>query len=409
MNLVYEAMDKSGQIVSDSIEAADVHEATEMLRREGLFVTELSEAGMKPLASRKNSRVAAGKGNQLKNVAMFTRQLSVLVSTGTPLVQAIGALEKQSKNENWRVVVSTVRQRLEGGDSFSKALEVFPRHFDSIYRSLIEAGELGGHLDEMLTRLAKLTQNRIRVRNIVIGAMAYPLILIVVAFSVLGIMIGFVLPRFTGLFETLDAPLPPTTLMLLSLSDLIKSYWWAMMFGAVAGVFGWLSFCRSQFGKRSIDSLILKIPTFGAIFRNFATARMIRLLGILLDSRVPLLDALNLTREGCKNFRYSELIAEAGEAVTRGENVSMVMARSDLVDPTIAEALRCGEQTGQMGSVLLTISDFLDEENEVVLKSLSSIIEPIILIVLGVLVGFVAVSMFMPLFDITAAVPGGGG
>ncbi len=409
MNLVYQAMDKSGQIVSDSIEAADAQEATEILRREGLFVTELSETGTKQVSSRKSSIATAGKGNQLKNVAMFTRQLSVLVATGTPLVQAIGALERQSKNENWRVVVSTIRERLEGGDSFTKALEVFPHHFDSIYRSLIEAGEFGGHLDAMLTRLAKLTQQRIRVRNIVIGAMAYPMILIVVAFSVLSIMIGFVLPRFTGLFETLDAPLPPTTLMLLSLSEMIKSYWWAMMLGAVAGGFAWLSFLRSQFGKRSIDSLVLNLPQLGVIFRNFATARMIRLLGILLESKVPLLDALNLTRDGCKNFRYSELIAESAEAVTRGENVSTVMARSNLVDPTIAEALRCGEQTGQMGSVLLTISEFLDEENEVVLKSLSSIIEPIILIVLGVLVGFVAVSMFMPLFDITAAVPGGGG
>lgn len=409
MNLVYQAMDKSGQIVSDSIEAADVQEATELLRREGLFVTELSEAGMKSVSSRQISVVDAGKGNQIKNVAMFTRQLSVLVATGTPLVQAIGALERQSKSENWRTVVSIIRKRLEGGDSFSKALEVFPQHFDSIYRSLIQAGEFSGHLDEMLARLAKLTQQRIRVRHIVIGAMAYPAILITVAVVVLGIMIGFVLPRFTGLFETLDAPLPPTTLILLSFSEFLKVYWWAMLIGLVASFFGGRSFRKSQFGKRRIDSLLLSLPQFGVIFRNFATARMIRLLGILLDSKVPLLDALNLTREGCTNFHYTKLISEAADAVTRGENVSTVMAQSKLIDPTIAEALRCGEQTGQMGSVLLNISDFLDEENEVVLKSLSSIIEPLILIVLGVLVGFVAVSMFMPLFDITAAVPGGGG
>lgn len=408
MKLAYQAMDKSGRMVNDVIEASDMFEATDQLRRDGLFVTTLREAGGDaPAMSAVGKRPARG-GSQLKHVAMFTRQLSVLVSTGTPLVQAISALEKQSKDARWRAVVADIRRKIEGGESFAQALEDHPQHFDAIYRSLIEAGEAGGQLSGMLLRLARMTRQRIHVRNIVIGAMMYPAILMTVAVIVLSIMVGFVLPRFTGLFETLDAPLPPSTQFLLSISDFLRGYWWAVIPAlGVAGVITYVA-AGTESGRRALDTASLNIPRFGLLVRSFATARMTRLLGVLLESRVPLLDTLRLTRDGCTSMQYKQLLLDAENALTRGDNFSTVLARSDLIDPTITEAVRCGEQTGQMGSVLVSIAEFLDEENEVVLKSLSSIIEPVILIILGLLVGAVAISMFMPLFDITATVPGGG-
>ncbi|MCZ6836439.1 MAG: type II secretion system F family protein [Planctomycetota bacterium] len=409
MRLAYQAMDKSGRVVNDVIEASNLLEATDMLRRSGLFVTTLNETSAQAAKQVRSARKSSGPKGKLKNVAMFTRQLSVLVSTGTPLVQSIAALEKQSKDLEWRMVVGGLRERIEGGESFAKALQAYPNQFDPIYRSLVEAGETSGQLGEMLRRLSQLSRQRMHIRNIVLGAMMYPLILIMVAVIVLGVLIGFVLPRFTDLFETLDAALPPTTQFLLLLSEFVRSYWWGLI-PALFGVgFGIVYAIRSESGRRTLDVISLRIPKFGQIFRNFATARMTRLLGILLESKVSLLESLTLTREGCTNTKYKELLIEAEEVVTRGENLSSALARSEFIDPTIAEAVRCGEESGQMGSVLLNISEFMDEENEVVLKSLSSIIEPIILIVLGVLVGIVAISMFMPLFDITSSVPGGGG
>lgn len=408
MKLAYQAMDKTGRLVNDLIDASTPLEATELLRREGLFVTELKEASAGRKASKKKGSGSARSGKHLRSVAMFTRQLSVLVSTGTPLVQAIAALEKQAKNDAWSQVVSNLREKLEGGESFAQALESQPECFDSIYRSLVQAGETGGQLGEMLMRLSRLTRQRMHVRSLVMGAMMYPSILILVAFSVMGIMIGFVLPRFTVLFETLDTPLPPTTKFLMVISEVMRNYWWGVlpMLGVI--VFVVILCIRSDSGRRWLDSASLKLPKFGQLFRSFATARLTRLLGILLNSHVPLLEAIKLTREGCSNSNYAELLADAEEMLTRGDNFSTALARSDLIDVTITEAVRCGEQTGQMGSVLENIADFLEEENEITLKSLSSIIEPIILIVLGILVGFMAVSMFMPLFDITAVVPGGG-
>jgi len=410
MKLAYQAMDKSGRIVSDVIDAPDMLEATDLLRRQGLFVTTLRESSGARPAPRGSATPRRGGGpRQLKLVAMFTRQLSVLVGTGTPLVQAIAALEKQARDDRWRGVVSDLRRRLEDGESFCRALEDHPRHFDPVYRSLVEAGESSGHLHEMLSRLARLTRQRLHVRNIIAGAMMYPSILVVVALAVLSVMIGFVLPRFTGLFQTLDAPLPPSTQFLLSISEVIRGRWMFIVPSLAVLALGVWTAWRRGMGHEALDRAALRLPIFGCIVRNFATARVTRLLGTLLESKVPLLESLRLTREGSTSAPYRALMQQCEDAVTRGENLSAVLARSELIDATIAEAVRCGEQTGQMGSVLVNVSDFLEEENEVVVKSLSSIIEPVILIVLGVLVGIVAVSMFMPLFDITATVPGGGG
>jgi type IV pilus assembly protein PilC len=281
-----------------------------------------------------------------------------------------------------------------------------PRAFDAVARSLISAGESGGSFAVMLDRLAVLSRKQLHVRSAIVGAMIYPSLLIVVAISVLSLMLLFVLPRFAGLFETLDVELPPMTLILMACSDFLRSYWWALPLALGGAVFGMRSWLRTDGGRRTLDALMLKLPAVGSIVRSFAVARIARVLGVLLAGKVPLLEALGLARQTVSNFRYVELVTRAEEAVTRGSNVSTVFASTDLVSPALCEAIRAGEQSGQMGPLLLNIADFLDEENEVVVKSLTSILEPIILIVLGVVVGLVALSMFLPLFDLTAAANG---
>jgi type II secretory pathway component PulF len=281
--------------------------------------------------------------------------------------------------------------------------------FDPVCRSLVAAGESSGHLPAMLDRLALMARKQLHVRSAVIGAMVYPALLMTVAVSVLALLLLFVIPRFAGLFESLEVPLPPTTEVLIRMSGALQSYWWAgliLLVGSVAGLKFWLA---SAGGRRAIDTLVLHLPQFGRVVRSFATARICRLLGVLLEGRVPVLEALELAQRSAGNVHYSALMAQARDAVARGEPISSVFRDTDLVSPAVYEAIHSGEQSGQVGTLLLNIADFLDDENEVIIRSLTSILEPVILVVMGLLVGVVAMSLFMPLFDLTGMTGGGGG
>jgi type IV pilus assembly protein PilC len=334
---------------------------------------------------------------------MFTRQLHVMVLTGTPVAEAIAALERQATEPAWRAVLAGVHGKVQEGASLSVALAAFPQAFDAVCCGLVAAGESGGNLDAMLDRLALLVRKQLHARTAIIGAMVYPCLLVVVSIAVLMTLMLFVLPRFTQLFKTLDTPLPPTTKILMTMSSFLQAYWWAIPIVAVGGGVGIHLWLRSAAGQRAVQSALLRLPRIGPITRNFATARLTRLLGILVGGKVPLLEALTLTRDSMTHHKYAALLARAGELVTRGEPLVTAFGDADLIAANVQEAVRSGERTGQLGQLLNTIADFLDEENEVVLRSLTSILEPMILVVLGVLVGFIAISMFMPLFDLTAA------
>ena len=415
MKFTYEAFDAAGKAVSGSTEAPDQNEAMEVLRRQGLYVTSVQAAGgdapsgataLSYAATAGGGRRRMSRRNQLKNMALFTRQLSVLMTSGTPLVQALGSLERQSNEKVWREVVGALRARVEEGATLAQAMESQSDVFDPVCRSLIAAGESGGSFDQMLERLAALTRRQMHVRNAVVGALIYPALLVFVAVGVLATMLLFVLPRFASLFETLDVALPPTTKMLMALSDALRSYWWAVPLLGIVGGFLGQAWMRSDGGRRWFDTIVLRLPMVGPILKSFAVARIARVLGVLLNGKVPLLEALSLARHTARNVNYVELVARAEESVMKGGSVSAAFAAGDLVSPSLCEAIRSGEQSGQMAPLLLSIADFLDEDNEVILKSLTSILEPVILIVLGLLVGFVALSMFMPLFDLTSMTQG---
>lgn len=409
MKYRYCAFDKSGRAKRDTVEAGTKTEAAEILAREGLFVSEISEvaagaAGRRTKGFRSRSGPFSGRH---KAVASFLKHLSVLVSTGTPVVDALEALERQTLDEGWRVVIADIRSRVEDGAPLSDALAAHPRYFDSVSRSLVRAGESGGRLDVMLTRLAELTRKQLKVRQSLVGAMVYPMLLIVVSVVVLVVMMGFVMPRFAGLFTTLDVPLPPTTKALMAVSSGLVSYWWAILLLLVGGIGGVVAYTRTSSGVRTLHAVLVRAPHIGKMCRGFATARFARLMGLLLESRVPLLECLELTRGASANVHYAELLGRAQDALTRGESLSSAITEGGLIEASVCEAIRNGERSGQIGPVLSSMADFLEEENEIILKSVTSLVEPVILITLGVVVGLVATSMFMPLFDLTAMAGGG--
>ena len=411
MILTYRACDRSGREFADTIEASDFDSATEMLRRRQLYVIDISEgtasrAKITSKPSKPTKRL--GYTRRLRELALFSRQLSVLVSSGTPLVEALGAMRRQLKEGPWQETVSSVRARVEEGTALCEAMEVHPDYFDSSYCSLIAAGESSGDLPGMLNRLACFKQKQLHVRNSVVGAMIYPCLLMVMATCVLATLLAFVVPRFAGLFETLDVPLPASTKALLFVSVSFRSYWWAIMLVVAAAAIALRAWWRTPGGQLVRDTAVLRLPQIGRIIKNFAMARITRLLGLLLEGHVPVLEALRLTRDVVSNTNYRRLVSNAEDLVSRGEPLSSAFADTEIISPSVYEAIRNGEKSGKLGTLLLDIADFLDDENEITVRSLTSILEPVILVFMGLLVGVVAISLFMPLFDLTAMVQGGG-
>lgn len=409
MKLAYTAYDGSGKTVTGVVDAADTSTGMDMLRRKGLYVAEIvAAAASGPRNARTRKRRLSGN-QRLKNVAWFSRQLHVLVCSGTQLADALHALERQTRPGPWRQIIVGLRTRVEEGASLSAAMESYSDCFDPIYRSLISAGESSGHLLEMLDRLASLKQKQLRIRNSVVGALIYPCMLTTVGTIIFSMLLVFVIPRFSGLFQTLNVPLPGSTRALLTVSSIFRGYWWLILLliaGLIAAVVAYL---RTPGGRAARDTAILRVPYIGRVVRSFSTARIVSLLGVLMQAHIPVLEALGLVRQSAGNLRYEGIVAKAADFVSRGEPMSTAFADASLISPSVHEAIRSGEESGELDRLLLNIASFLDEENEVVIRSLTSIIEPVILILMGLLVGVVSICMFLPLFDLTAMTQGGGG
>jgi type II secretory pathway component PulF len=411
VKVVYEGFDLTGKPVTGCVDVAAVADAADQLRRQGVLATSVFERdgavnGRAPAV--KSARRTGRRANGRDLVAFF-RQLSILVATHTPVVQALEAIERQTPAGPWCDVIIDMRKRVEEGATFAAAMAAHEDHFDAVAQSMVAAGETGGRMDVMLQGLANLTRQQYHVKRSITGAMVYPAALILVSLGALVVTLFFVLPQFQGLFDTLQVPLPPTTRALMMVANGAKGYWWAVLagMGGLVALGNWVR--HSPEARGAIDRALVHAPKIGPIVRCFATARIARVLGVLLEARIPMLDALQLVRRGTTNACYSKLLEDAETAVSRGEGLAEVLLRSKLVVPSICEALSSGERSGDIGGVLVQVAAFLEEDNEVVVKSLMSIIEPAILTFLGLIVGFVAVSMFLPLFDITALGGGGGG
>lgn len=400
MRFSVKGYDRAGKAICEVVEAIDRAGAAELMLRRGVFAGEILESRMDGAGR----PAAAGKGGGSKeNLAGFLRQLSILVRTGTPLIDAITAIERQTGQGKWRDVIAALRARLEEGAQLSEAMAAFPRQFDGVCRSLVSAGESGGGLDAMLTRLAAMVREQQRIHKTVVSAMVYPCLLICIALGVTVTMVTFVLPRFEGLFKTLNTPLPPSTRVLMQISHVMHDDWAYFLGGVIAlGVGGWLWMTRWN-GWVLLLGASLKVPLLGVLLKDFSTARIARVLGVLLEGKVSMIDAIRLTRQSVSHPAYSALLGRVEEAVTRGENISAALDSGKLIRPGVIEAVRSAERSGQVGTVLVALADYMDEDNAMMLRTVTNMMEPLILMLLGVVVGGMAISMFLPLFDLTAA------
>ncbi len=404
MILTYEAIDADGRQNTDAVEAADPREAVELLRRRGLFVTRIEEGPKAKAEPTLRAGRARSRGMPLKTLVLFTRQMGMLLRAGSGVVPAMTAIKRQMKKPDQVVLLDRIVADLEEGNTLTDAFRRHPSTFDASYCAIVAAGEASGALDKMFERPSMIVGKRRAMRKKIMGALAYPAMLIVMCVSILLVLLLFVLPRFAGMFEQLGVDAPATTKVLLATGAMVREHW-LIGLGLVAGM-GFLTswLLTSDRGRQWLTDVQLNIPLIGGLRSRLIQGQILRTLGSLLESGVGLLEALGLARESTRNARFRRLFNNLEVVVTSGGQPSTAFEESGLVEPYICQAVRTGEDSGNLGGALTYCADILDETNEELVGVVTRLIEPIILIGMGLVVGFVAISLFLPLFDLTSAI-----
>ena len=336
-----------------------------------------------------------------KDLIFFTSQLALLMETGSSLTETLTAMESQMSNTALREAVHNVSADVQGGKMLSTALAKNPKIFSTVYISMVRAGEMGGFLVEMLQRLVQILKLKNGLATKIKSAMAYPAVLSIMSVGVVIFMMTFVLPRFAALFEGKEAILPITTRILMATANFMVNYW-PVVVGLVAGtVVGAVFFGRSQQGRIFIQRAILKLPLVGPVCKMLYTSRLLRTLGVMLESGIPLLDGVDVTRGTVGNVEYAKFLDVVEEHVKEGKSLSEPFSQCTLFAPAVKQMVHTAEMTGNSGRVMVKLADHYDEEVEVRLKTLTSLLEPAIVVVMGSVVGFIAMSLFLPLFKIS--------
>ncbi len=387
----------TGREIRSSVDAATEPAAIAALLNRNLLVVSIQEK------IAKKGRTAGGTV-PLSDLVMFTRQLATMIDAGLAMVQSLQALADQTQNKVMRDVIKDVCTRVEGGDSFSEALQKHPKAFNRLYVAMVGAGEKGGLLSEILARLATYLENTARLRKKVKSAMMYPTIVTLVAIAITIFLLVKVIPVFGDIYSGFGAKLPGPTQFLINLSNLLKSYFLLFIMAAGGGVYGWLYFIKTPAGRHFWDAQRIKLPIFGVIAHKICLARFTRTLSSLIRSGVPILEVLQIVSQTVGNVVMEKAIKVASSDIERGESISAALGKHPVFPNMIIRMISAGEQTGKIDNMLERISDFLDEEIEVTLSGLTSLIEPILIVVLGVVVGGMVICMFLPIFKLSEIV-----
>jgi type IV pilus assembly protein PilC len=336
----------------------------------------------------------------LKQLSLFTRQLSTLISAGLPLVKALYTLRDQLDPGYLRDCVSSILSEVEAGEPFSQVLSRYPKAFPPVYVNMVRAAEQGGLLDEVLKRLTLFLEKEDRLRRRVRSAFVYPIFVLSVAVIILGLLMIFVVPTFTNMFADLGGELPLATKILIALSDIVRYHWYLLLIVSFLLIFAFHFFTRTPRQKYFLDKLKLRLPVFGNLFLQVAIANFSRTLGTLLHSGVPILAALETVQEAVGNRLVSEAISKINKSVKEGEGLSKPMESAFIFPPIVIRMVAIGEESGQLDNLLIKIADDFEEEVDVVVSSLTSILEPALIVFMGLIVGFIVIAMFLPLFTL---------
>ena len=397
----YKAKTSAGLVMQGNIDADEKKGAVEKLRSQKLVVLEIAEKSNGPLDKIKALIAASQKGHVTsKDLVLFSRQLSTLVGAGVPIVQSLGILETQAENPAFKEVLGDVKSDIEAGLSISDALKKHPDAFPDLYTSMIKAGELGGILDTILERLTVFMESSEQLKAKVKGAMMYPAIVLSICATVTCFLMVFVIPTFKNIFSSFGAELPLPTQMLINISDVMKHYWYLLLAAPYGAYKGFVAFYKTPKGHKIVDGYTLKAPIFGIILKKVAVARFTRTLGTLIKSGVPIMQALETVAATAGNVVIAEAVLLTRESIREGGRLSDPLKKSGIFPNMVTSMISVGEETGALDIMLSKIADFYDQEVDTAVKGLTSLIEPIVIVVMGIVIGTIVVAMFMPMFGL---------
>ena len=397
----YKGIDARSKSVKGVRDADSAKGLRTMLKRDGVLATEIleqSEAARK--ASRDIDFRRMFRRVSPMDVAMATRQLSVLIRSGVPLVEALSALIEQLDQPELKNAFTDTRNQVNEGSTLADALKAHPKIFLSLYVNMVAAGEASGTLEEVLGRLAEFLDEQTRLQSKVRGALAYPVVMAVVVVAILFLMMSVVVPKVTAIFENFNQTLPWYTSLLIWVSNIFSNYWWLLAALMVGGIYWFRRWKATEEGRRKWDLLVLEAPLFGPLIVMVAVARFARTLATLLSSGVPVLTAMDITRNVLGNTELMRVVEEARESVREGEGIAKPLRQAGRFPPIVTHMIAVGERTGQLEEMLVHVADTYDQQIEVRVGAMTSILEPVLIVVMGVVVGGIAFAILMPLLQL---------
>lgn len=384
-----------GTIQKGELTAVSKEEVIAHLRRQHIIPTVIAP---KPKAIFKFRLPFRGKVKD-KDIIVFTRQFATMIDAGLPLVQALDILSKQTVNKTLAKAIVDIKADVEGGSTYADALRGHPRVFSELYANMVAAGEAGGILDTILNRLTQYIEKAMKLKKKVKGAMIYPSFIIGAAVIVVAIIMVLVIPTFAKMFAQFGGELPLPTRMIIAASKFLGGLGGLLILGSIIGVVVFIAqFRRTETGKKTIDALLLKLPVFGELIRKVAIAKFTRTLGTLVGSGVPILDGLEITAKTAGNKVIEKAVLQTRDAVTVGKTIAVPLSQSGIFPPMVTEMISVGESVGALENMLTKIGDFYEEEVDAAVANLTAMIEPVLIVFLGITIGFIVISMYLPIF-----------
>jgi type IV pilus assembly protein PilC len=420
----YVALDSRGQESTGLVEANSTNEAIGQLRQAGYFPTSVFEEGKgggpdgkaaskaakavrapKAKLARKEITLFQRKKIKPKILMIFTRQLATLIDAGLPLLRGLNVLSKQERDKVLKKTINKLADSVQSGGTFSDALALHPRIFNDLYINMVKAGEVGGVLEVVLTRLAEFQEKAAKIKNKVVAAMVYPVIVMIMAVCILSFLLVFIVPKFEAIFHDMlgDKPLPGITLLVIGVSRFVQTHWLILLGLIIAIAAGYNFANRSRGGRSTFDRIKLRLPLFGDVLRKTAISRFTRTLGTLVTSGVPILQALNITRATAGNTVIAGAIGQVHDSVKEGESIVQPLDASGAFPPMVISMIDVGEETGQLPEMLLKIADVYDDEVDNSVAALTAMLEPIMIVFLALVVGTIVIALFMPLISIISS------
>jgi type IV pilus assembly protein PilC len=394
----YTARSQTGQIQKGQLDVSNKDDVSAYLRKNRLILVSVREAPKQIKLGMGGSRV------KTRDIVIFTRQFATMINAGLPLVQSLNILASQTENKTLAEVTKAVVYDVESGNTLADAFSKHPKAFSTLYVNMVAAGEAGGILDTILLRLATFLEKNDALVRKVKGAMIYPGVIISVAAIAICILLVFVIPTFQSMFSSAGLELPLPTRVVIGMSDFLIGYWWAILAAAGGAVFALKSYYATEAGRLQIDTMMLKAPVLGDVIRKSAVSRFTRTLGTLVSSGVSILEGLEITAKTAGNQVVHNAVMESRQSIAGGETIAAPLERSKVFPPMVISMIAVGEQTGGLDEMLSKIADFYDEEVDVAVSALLSLMEPAMIVGLGVIVGGMVVAMYLPIFDMMNAV-----